>query len=932
MIIMGMTAFEIFGVLKLDKKDFDSGLSSATSAASGFGGTLMSVAGKGASAIGTGLAAAAKIGTAALTAATGAAVKFGKDAIGAATSFETAFTGVKKTVDATEEEYAELSSWIMDASTKMASSKEAIAGTMEIAGQLGISGVENLEKFTETMVMLGDTTNLSSEEAASALAKFSNITGDGSENITNIGSAIVDLGNNFATTEADIVAMSTRLASAGTIAGLTSTDILGLATAMSSVGITAEAGGTAMAQTMASMTKAVESAMPYLSTPYEALDDEGKAMMEDLQMYADVSNMTAQEFATAWKGEPIDAIQAFIGGLGDMNEADQSVVMMLDKMGLKGIRQTNMLQALALASDTMTDAVNTANNAYEQNIALQNEANTRYGTTESQVIQATEAFKNLQVMVGEKLKPTYQEFLSFSQVAMKDISAGLETGGLSGMMEAMGQALADGLNQFGELIPVAIDAGMQLLGALAEGIADNADAIFDAFGQVAGKLGTALLDLMELALQSLEGIDFKSATDNVLANLGDAFANGDAGEFLQVGADIIGHLIRGLVESAQSLFENAGNIVLWICNGIAQKLPTLIPTAVKLVAEFAKGITNPTNLTKIIQGAGVLLVSLAQGILNAIPDLLQAIPVVIANLVGAIIAAIPQLISVGIQLIVALITGIVGAIPDLFSIGPSLIAAVVGGIVQGISSIIETGGALVDGFLKGIKDAWNGMVTSVVGFFTGLIDRVKELFGVHSPSTVFATIGSDLIQGLINGIQNMLGALKDKAEEIVKQFEDLPDKMLEIGGNIVEGIWNGISNGYDWITDKISGWVGSVLAFIKKAFGIESPSKLMRDQVGVWVGKGVAVGITKSLPDVQAAMDEMTNMIETPDLSTTVAMAPTNQYSSYNESEAMKHEEEQEHFVDTLANAIVNAFVKADVGVEVDNREFGRLVRKAVTV
>ena len=149
MIIMAMTAFELFGVLKLDATEFHKDLSEAKTKASGLGNTFSKVG----SAIGGGLMTAAKVGVAAVGAATTAAVAFGKSSISAASSFESAFTGVKKTVDATEEEYKQLSNWIMEASTKMASSKEEIAGTMEIAGQLGISGVEGLQKFTETMIM-----------------------------------------------------------------------------------------------------------------------------------------------------------------------------------------------------------------------------------------------------------------------------------------------------------------------------------------------------------------------------------------------------------------------------------------------------------------------------------------------------------------------------------------------------------------------------------------------------------------------------------------------------------------------------------------------------------------------------------------------------------------------------------------------------------
>lgn len=312
-----------------------------------------------------------------------------------AIDYESAFTGVKKTVNATDEEFEELSDWIKEASTQMASSKTDIAGVMEIAGQLGITGVKDLEEFTKTMIMLGDTTNLSSDEAASALAKFTNITGESNKDISKIGSSIVDLGNNFATTEADIVAMSTRLASAGTIVGLTSTDILALATSMSSVGIEAEAGGTAMSQTLKAIATAVDSGG------------------EDMERYAKISGMSAEEFSKTWKSSPIEAIEAFIRGLGRLNEEDESVIATLDDLGLTGIRQSNMLQALALSSDVLSDAVATSNQAYGENNALMAEAEKRYGTTESKIQQTKEKITNLAIEIGDRLLPYIDKGLDF---------------------------------------------------------------------------------------------------------------------------------------------------------------------------------------------------------------------------------------------------------------------------------------------------------------------------------------------------------------------------------------------------------------------------------------------------------------------------------------------------------------------------------------
>lgn len=307
--------------------------------------------------------------------------------------WESAFAGVMKTVDETATTtYEDLAEGIKQMSTETAASKEEIAGVAEAAGQLGV-GADDILKFTKTMVMMGDSTNLSAEEAATALARISNITGEPLENIDKLGASIVALGNSFATNESSIVEMSNRLASAGTIAGLSTTDVLALAAAMSSVGIEAEAGGTAMTQTLTSISQAVS------------------AGGDDLNRLAQVSGKTAQEFAAEWKVSPVTALQEFISGLSEMNAAGVDTYAILDELGMSGIRQSNMLQSLALASDQLTSAINVSNQAYIENAALTDEAEKRYQTFNSQLSQTKEMASNVAIQFGEIMMPYVQKLV-----------------------------------------------------------------------------------------------------------------------------------------------------------------------------------------------------------------------------------------------------------------------------------------------------------------------------------------------------------------------------------------------------------------------------------------------------------------------------------------------------------------------------------------
>ena len=315
----------------------------------------------------------------------------------AAIDYESAFAGVKKTVDETATvSYQKLSDGIRQMAKELPASAVEIANVAEVAGQLGIK-TEDILSFSRTMIDMGESTNLSAEEAATAIAKIANIMGLTSDEYSRFGAAVVDLGNNFATTEKDIVEMTNRLAAGGKLAGLSTADILGLATAMSSVGIEAEAGGTAMTQTLTAIGNAVSLT--------------GKGAADDLNLIAKTAGMTSEEFQQAWKEKPVVALQSFIKGLQEAQNKGVNMNAILMQLGMTGVRQSNMLKSLALASDKMGEAVDRSNKAWKENTALTNEANKRYETTESQLKMFKNQVTDLAIEFGGPLLKALREGL-----------------------------------------------------------------------------------------------------------------------------------------------------------------------------------------------------------------------------------------------------------------------------------------------------------------------------------------------------------------------------------------------------------------------------------------------------------------------------------------------------------------------------------------
>ena len=309
-----------------------------------------------------------------------------------AIEFESAFTGVEKTVDGTEQQMAELKQGIRDMAKEIPSSTTEISAVAEAAGQLGIK-TEDILSFTRVMIDLGNSTNLSAEEAASALAKFANITNMSAQDYSKLGATIVDLGNNFATTEADIVEMATRLAATGELAGLSQAQILALATAMSSVGIEAEAGGSAMSKLLKQIQVAVETGS------------------SDLKDFAKVAGMSSSNFKKAFEQDAVKALSAFISGLNDTKRNGKSAIVILEEMGLTEVRLSNTILSLANASGVMTDAIDTASTAWEDNTALTNEANKRYNTLESKIKICINKLKDFAITIGNKLMPSIEKIV-----------------------------------------------------------------------------------------------------------------------------------------------------------------------------------------------------------------------------------------------------------------------------------------------------------------------------------------------------------------------------------------------------------------------------------------------------------------------------------------------------------------------------------------
>lgn len=309
----------------------------------------------------------------------------------AAMDWESAFAGVAKTVDNVNLDV--LDQQLRDLANTLPATHDQIAAVAEAAGQLGVRG-EDLVEFTETAIRLGVSTNLAAEDAATGLAKLGSIMGVATSEVDRAGAALVRLGNNGASTEADILEMATRIAGAARQVGMSEADVLAFANALSSVGIEAEAGGTAISRVFLTIEQATRNG--------------GKALDE----FARISGMSAQEYRQAFEQDAAQATRAFIAGLGRVQAAGGDVTGVLDRLGLSEIRVADTLRRTSAASDALGESLAMSREEWESTSALVEESSKRFETAESRIALARNQLTNAAIDIGGAVLPAFADLAS----------------------------------------------------------------------------------------------------------------------------------------------------------------------------------------------------------------------------------------------------------------------------------------------------------------------------------------------------------------------------------------------------------------------------------------------------------------------------------------------------------------------------------------
>lgn len=342
-------------------------------------------------------------------------------------------------------------------------------------------------------------------------------------------------------------------------------------------------------------------------------------------------------------------------------------------------------------------------------------------------------------------------------------------------------------------------------------------------------------------------------------------------QIINVGMSLITTLANGILQAIPKLTATVVKIVPQLITSLTQQIPRFIQSIItsanqlvqQLLAFFINQIYNTTmeSLPHIISGVINMLLGIVDALPQVIDAILTALPTMIDSIVTALTNAVPQIINGAIKMLMGIIKAIPKIISAIVKNLPRIITCIVNGLINSIDAIIKGGIQLMMGLIKAIPI----FITKLIPKIPTIVITIVKTLIKNLPTLIKGAV--QLFMGIVKAIPKMLVELVKNLPQIivaiVKGLASLGKEMWNIGKNVVQGLWNGIKNCVKWIKDKISGFVDGVVDGIKDFFGIHSPSTVMRDEVGRFVGEGIGVGIADSTKGVVAnAKDQMRQVVD----------------------------------------------------------------------
>lgn len=719
-----MNLLDLFVKISVDSGDVNNQIEEIGENANRLGGKFTNAAKK-----------VAEFGAKAIAAASVAATAVGKYAIDVGSNFDSSMANVAAISGATGESLDALRDKAkeMGAKTKFSASESADAFTyMAMAGWKteemlnGIDGIMNLAAAS------GEDLALTSDIVTDALTAFGLQASDSAHFADVLAAA-----SNSANTNVSMLGGSFKYVApvAGAL-GYSIEDVSVALGLMANSGIKAEQAGTSM-----------------------------RAMLSRLAK-------PTKEVANAFESLGMDASEAIQNADGTMKPFSETMQILRDKMaGLSEAEKANVAAAIAgqEAMSGMLAIVNASDSDFEKLTSAianadgtaQSMADTMNNNLNGAITILKSATEGFGITLYETFSGPAQKAIETLTGYVSQLTDAFSTGGLSGLMDEMGNVVGDGLNKILEYLPKIVQVGADVVMALVNAIIQNLPALNAASIEIVLQLANGLIDNLPALIDALIQV-----TLTVIQQITDP-------EFLT------------------QIVETAILLIMTLANGMIDAIPQLIAAVPLIIGNLLAAII--AELPNIIQMGIDLLFALIDGIIQCIPELVAAIPTLIIAFINGIVNNLDKIILAAPQIIVSLITGIVGAIPELIAAVPRVIAAIVDTIRNYDWSSI--GRNIVQGLKDGIAGMWDNIKNWFNDKVNSLVGGVKRILGIHSPSKVFAGIGGYMAEGLGEGFSDEFASVKKDIEGDMSFSAGSITAGANINGNYASGSYGAASGG-----------------------------------------------------------------------------------------------------------------------------------------
>lgn len=488
-----------------------------------------------------------------------------------------------------------------------------------------------------------------------------------------------------------------------------------------------------------------------------------------------------------------------------------------------------------------------------------------YRENNASIIDAREATVNYQdavAGVGAAMEPLQTTMTNFKANLISGVSPALQElsdafmdviAGADGAEEGIASAvtgLVDTVSSMAsDLLPQLLEMGTQILGGIMQGLAQSTP--------------TLMATVSDIILQLIQAIT--------------AFLP----QFAEAAVTIAGSIVTQLTAFVPQLLQAATTLLMAIVDAVPMIVNTLVPMLPQLITAIVTALLGA--VPQLLQAATTLFMAIVNALPTIITALTAALPQILTAITDCLQTSVPVLLQAAITLLMAIVDALPTIIDALVAAIPVIITTLVDFFTNNIDTILDAAiqllMALVDAIPEILVALGNALPQIISAILNAVVDAVpkllkksRELFGkiMEALGELLGKLPGKMLEvrdSIVNGIRNSLGSIGSAAADIVSaiwdHIKELPGKMLDVGRDLVEGLWNGISDMVGWIGDKISGFGDSVLGGLKDFFGIASPSKVMRDEVGKFLPAGIAIGIEDStlsaVKSVRSMADKLRN-------------------------------------------------------------------------